>query len=413
MHNKMGKGHALVYAAITALSLWAAAFDAQVDECAALPEGDVHFRTILIASGIAFVSFFVNLALPGHEIADFSEDAEEHGSGSGRMIAAGDPASHPLAFDDDIEALEDVGWASSPAVGGRPATYGTSTRNTPFSVSSGDSARTYGQRRPPPAASRRRPQENASCSYYPAQYGFLLFDHVMRYTLLVFLLKNAACAASIPLADDQRFRMAGIIYGVCDIAFVSVSDGFEWHKLLEEGGAIMSNERDIVAAQLRACFKPLTKLIRILGSLSHTLQEVVVFLLLRNRHFWLDKENRALFYGVAGASAVAFFVVLTATYYFEGSIVKEAMRKHRRSNESSQLPSCAKMFLAPTLWLSVVVHAATAALPWVLFAGRLSLRGRIALATACFLNEAVGNSVSEYRESAKAVGACLPRCCRR
>ncbi|MDF1760752.1 MAG: hypothetical protein P1U40_09470 [Coxiellaceae bacterium] len=293
-----------------------------------------------------------------------------------------------------------------------------------------------------PVADRK--DESATTQYYPLKYAYLAVDHFTAFNNLVFMANAIAqCIAQqyYSTADEAQANpfdvpvysivLYAAYYSLIDMPFISAIDGKTSH---EEIFARDNPRPD----KLTQCFKTAfgraflgrTKnSTRVLGSLSHTAQEILPLITALNQFCRLrDIYNGPYAYwliAVAAFKVVSFATVFAQTYYYEGQEQAEAYDEKIHSDQvdagfkalDDEAPGgfrhCVDVSLKYTLPISPVAHAAAEALPWILVA-QLSDDSAVrytcyGLAAWSFVNELLGNWYSEYQEAKGAINNSIHR----
>ncbi|MDF1655329.1 MAG: hypothetical protein P1U34_09480 [Coxiellaceae bacterium] len=280
--------------------------------------------------------------------------------------------------------------------------------------------------------------------YYPLKYAYLATDHFTAFNNLAFM-GNAIiqCIAQQYYATAEEAKASPLdipvytiaiyaaYYLLIDMPFISAIDGKTSH---EEIFAANNPRPD----KLTQCFKTAfgrkflwhTKnTTRILGSLSHTAQEILPIITALNQFARLrdiyNSSNAYWLIAVAAFKVVSFATVFAQTYYYEGEEQVEAYDEKIHSDQvdagfqviDDEVPSRSRyavdVSLKYMLPISPIAHAAAEALPWILVA-QLSDDSAVrytcyGLAAWSFVNELLGNWYSEYQEAKGAINNNINR----
>ncbi|MDF1796759.1 MAG: hypothetical protein P1U63_09505 [Coxiellaceae bacterium] len=273
--------------------------------------------------------------------------------------------------------------------------------------------------------------------WYPLKYAYLAADHFTAFNNLAFM-ANAIiqCVAEQYFASTAEAKVhpfdipvySVVIYAayylLIDMPFISAIDGKTSHEEIFANNANQDKLTQCFKAAFCRTFLGRTKnTTRVLGSLSHTAQEILPIITALNQFVRL----RDIYYSpyaywliaVAAFKVLSFATVFAQTYYYEGQEQAEAYDEKIHSHQldlgfevlDDEVPSrfryCVDQTLKYTLPISPFAHAAAEALPWVLvaqFSDDASVRyACYGLAAWSFVNELLGNWYSEYQEAKGAI----------
>ncbi len=309
----------------------------------------------------------------------------------------------------------------------------SSSQHTPDSTEAGSPFPVGGNDDSELASHVEDQRQALEAQWYPAKYFYLAADHFTSFNALAFMLN-----ATIQCVVDQTYETAEeaqnsafdiptwvvaiymSYYLLIDAPFISAIDSKTSHEEIFSDEAHQDKATQCLKSGCWPSLLSSTKnSTRVLGSLSHTAQEVIPLVLAVNHFYRLrDIANGDYWPTLIGAgvfAVVGFATVFAQTYYYEGAEQAEAYDEcvHAKNKEKGYVTFddepltpfryAVDRGLKRTLWLSPFVHAAAEALPWLLMtqfaSGSEYQYTCYALSVVSFVNELVGNFRSEYPEA--------------